>query len=114
MSVTVETPKVAMSSVPLGTVRGDQFVAVFQSLLIGLVRQVALPAKTALSAPSKTVKRIAQNRRAFLTAASCLCRLLKVKRIRSDDCPTMTVSCGHTTGYPQLFGVQACLVRLVL
>ena len=37
-----ESPKVATSSGPFGTVFGVQFSAVFQSLLIGLVLQVAL------------------------------------------------------------------------
>ncbi|PYL05735.1 MAG: hypothetical protein DME33_15735 [Verrucomicrobia bacterium] len=42
--VCCESPKVATSSGPLGTVFGVQFSAVFQSLLIGLVLQVALSA----------------------------------------------------------------------
>ena len=41
----LETPKVATSFGPFGTVAGVQFAAVFQSLLIGLELQVALPAK---------------------------------------------------------------------
>src|SRR5262245_9482978 len=45
ISVVLETPNVAMSAGPLGTVRGIQLAAVSQSLLIGLSRQVALPAK---------------------------------------------------------------------
>jgi len=39
-----ETPKVAISLLPFGTVAGVQFAAVFQSLLDGLRFQVALPA----------------------------------------------------------------------
>ena len=42
--VVLETSKVAMSAGPLGTVAGVQFVAVFQSPLVGLRFQVALPA----------------------------------------------------------------------
>jgi hypothetical protein len=42
--VVVERPKVAVSSGPLGTVSGVQFVAVFQSPLAPYVFQVALPA----------------------------------------------------------------------
>ena len=44
-AVVFERPKVAVSLGPLGTVAGVQFAAVFQSLLIGLALQVALPAK---------------------------------------------------------------------
>jgi hypothetical protein len=44
-AVVLETSKVAVSSRPFGTVLGDQFVAVFQSPLVGLRFQVALPAK---------------------------------------------------------------------
>ena len=41
----LEKPNVAISAGPSGTVRGIQLPAVSQSLLIGLSRQVALPAK---------------------------------------------------------------------
>src|ERR1051326_7365606 len=41
----LETPKVATSFGPFGTVAGVQFAAVFQSPLTGLLLQVALPAK---------------------------------------------------------------------
>ena len=43
-SVLLETPKVAISFGPFGTVAGVQFAAVFQSPLVGLRFQVALPA----------------------------------------------------------------------
>ena len=41
----LEKPNVAISAGPLGTVRGVQLAALFQSPLIGLSRHVALPAK---------------------------------------------------------------------
>ena len=44
ISVTSETIKVAVSAGPSGTVWGTQLAPVFQSLLVGLSRQVALPA----------------------------------------------------------------------
>jgi len=44
MAVTEDSPKLARSAGPFGTVLGDQFVAVFQSPLPGVVLQVALPA----------------------------------------------------------------------
>src|SRR6476661_8262105 len=44
--VTLEMSNVATSVRSIGTVCGVQFAAVFQSLLTGLVDQVALPAKT--------------------------------------------------------------------
>ena len=44
-SVTDDVPNVAMSVVELGTVFGVQFSAVFQSPLVGLRFQVALPAR---------------------------------------------------------------------
>ena len=43
--VVLETSKVAVSAGPLGTVIGVQFADLFQTLLIGLALQVALPAK---------------------------------------------------------------------
>jgi hypothetical protein len=43
-SLTFERRNVATSAGPLGTVFGIQFAAVFQSLLMGLTCQVALPA----------------------------------------------------------------------
>ncbi len=42
--VVFETSKVAMSALALGTVAGVQLAGVFQSLLVGLELQVALPA----------------------------------------------------------------------
>ena len=44
MSVVFETAKVAMSMGAFGTVFGIQFAAAFQSPLVGLELQVALPA----------------------------------------------------------------------
>ena len=44
MPVVLEAPNVATSALPLGTVAGVQFAAVFQSPLVGLRFQVALPA----------------------------------------------------------------------
>src|SRR5207247_9347343 len=44
-AVTFEAPKVAMSDDAFGTVLGTQLAAVFQSPLVGLVAQVALPAR---------------------------------------------------------------------
>src|SRR5690242_16113790 len=62
-SVTLETPKVAMSLAPLGTVSGVQFVAVFQSLVAGLRSQVALPAKAEIGIETN---RTAPRRKAFM------------------------------------------------
>ena len=45
MSVVLERSKVALSRMPLGTVSGVQLIAVFQSPLVGLRFQVALPAR---------------------------------------------------------------------
>jgi hypothetical protein len=44
----VEKANVAVSAAPLGTVAGDQFAAVFQSLETGFAFQVALRAKAVL------------------------------------------------------------------
>ena len=44
MAVVFEAPKVATSVGELGTVAGVQLVAVFQSPVVGLALQVALPA----------------------------------------------------------------------
>src|SRR3954452_7827222 len=49
-SVTFDGPKVATSVVEFGTVCGIQFAAVFQSPLVGLLLQVALPAREGRSA----------------------------------------------------------------
>ena len=48
--VVLETPKVAMSAGPLGTVAGVQLAAMFQSLFVGFRSQVALPAWAAVPA----------------------------------------------------------------
>src|SRR6266446_6797011 len=60
-SVTLETPKVAMSSVPLGTVLGIQLVAVFQSPVVGSRSQVASPARTVKGDPAKARPLIHRN-----------------------------------------------------
>ena len=44
-SVTLETSNVAVSELPFGTIGGFQLAASYQSLLMGLRFQVALPAK---------------------------------------------------------------------
>ena len=49
----LETPKVATSPGPFGTVAGVQFVAVFQSPLVGLRFQVALPPNAVAAAKSR-------------------------------------------------------------
>jgi hypothetical protein len=61
-SVLLEILKVAMSAGPLGTVAGVQLAGLLQLLSTGLAFQVALSAKTALSAPSESVRMMAQER----------------------------------------------------
>src|SRR5689334_10954384 len=56
-SFTLEAPKVATSLGPLGTVAGVQFVAVFQSPLVGLRFQVALPAKASSKREEVRIKK---------------------------------------------------------
>jgi len=58
-----ETPKVAVSEGPLGTVAGVQLVAIFQLPLVALVFHVALPAKIS-GAPER--KRIEMNEWSFV------------------------------------------------
>src|SRR5207249_993977 len=53
MPVTLEEAKLAVSDGPLGTVAGVQLAAVFQSPLVGLEVQVALPAWLACMLQSK-------------------------------------------------------------
>jgi len=53
--VICETSKVAASSSPLGTVAGVQLAGVFQSSLVGLRFQVALPAKAVEAAARMTM-----------------------------------------------------------
>src|SRR5438874_11247294 len=62
MFLRCEVAKVAVSAGPFGTVTGVQFTALFQLPLIGLKFQVALPAKTAFSAPSASVGMMAEDR----------------------------------------------------
>src|SRR5262249_5013562 len=69
ISAVFERSNIATSSGPFGMVLGVQFSAVFQSLLIGVMLQVALPAYTALSAPSESVRMMAQARMGVFTAA---------------------------------------------
>ena len=54
-AVILETPKVAVSFGPLGTVAGVQLEAVNQSPLVGLRFHVALLAKAVLAAESKSI-----------------------------------------------------------
>jgi hypothetical protein len=61
-SAILEVSKVATSFGPFGMVLGVQFSAVFQSLLIGVMLQVALSAWTAFSAPSASVRMMALDR----------------------------------------------------
>src|SRR5207248_7623241 len=69
MFLRCEVAKVAVSAGPFGTVAGVQFAALLQLPLIGLKFQVALPAKTAFSAPSASVRMMAQDRmRDFMSA----------------------------------------------
>src|ERR1043166_1224053 len=56
--VVLETSNVAVSAELLGTVGGVQFVAVFQSLLLGLRCQVALPALTSRMKVKVRVKKM--------------------------------------------------------
>jgi hypothetical protein len=58
------TPKLAVSAGILGTVAGVQLLAVFQSLLIGSRRQVALPAKAEVRSQEK---KKAENRKTFIS-----------------------------------------------
>jgi len=58
-----EEANVAVSPVPLGTVAGFQFVAVFQSPVAGLAFHVALPAKLLLAAEKRSVSTAAPERR---------------------------------------------------
>jgi len=58
--LTLEVANVAMSAGPFGMVFGVQFVAVFQSPLVGFKFHVALPAWTALIAPSERVRTMAR------------------------------------------------------
>src|SRR5437016_7489910 len=53
MAVMFETSNVAVSDGSLGTVFGVQFAAVFQSPLVGLRFQVALPAKISWAVPMR-------------------------------------------------------------
>src|SRR6266699_3860834 len=68
-SVTPEEANVAVSEGPFGTVAGVQLVAVVQSPLVGLRLHVALAAQTAFSAPSASVRTIAQDRMGVFMAA---------------------------------------------
>jgi hypothetical protein len=59
--VLLETPKVAVSAGPLGTVAGVQLAGLVQSLSTGLAFHVALSAQTALSAPSASVRMMVED-----------------------------------------------------
>jgi hypothetical protein len=78
MLVILEVLKVAVSEGPLGTVFGVQFAAVFQSPLTGFRFHVALPAKTAVSAPSKSVSIMAQD-----TAGDFMARIMPIAGLKS-------------------------------
>src|SRR5437660_477282 len=60
--VVFDRSNVAISAGPLGTVSGVQFVAVFQSPLVGLRFHVALPAKAVLAAESRNGTKTTANR----------------------------------------------------
>src|SRR5215471_13800160 len=60
-SAVMETPNVAVSVGPLGTVAGTQLVAVFQSPLMGLALQVALPAKECATIKHEKTQRIGKS-----------------------------------------------------
>src|SRR5438105_4819175 len=65
--VTLEAPKVAMSLGSLGTVFGVQFAAVFQSPLVGLRFQVALPAKLPSVSRANEINRMTLANLLFIT-----------------------------------------------
>ncbi|PYK40452.1 MAG: hypothetical protein DME60_08075 [Verrucomicrobia bacterium] len=54
--VTVEDANVAVSAGPLGGPPGVQLPAVFQSPVVGLASQVALPAKLLFAVESRSVR----------------------------------------------------------
>jgi hypothetical protein len=54
--VLLEEANVAVSVGPLGTVAGVQLPAVFQSPVVGLAFQVALPAKLLLAVESRSIR----------------------------------------------------------
>jgi len=87
ISVVLETPNVAISVGPSGTVRGIQLAAVSQSLLIELSRQVALSAKEALSATSESIKAMPQDKMGHFIAAIVSSRPPKGKRILATARP---------------------------
>ena len=61
-AVVFEEANVAVSDEPLGTVAGDQLLAVFQSPEAGLVFEVALPAKALCAAENRSSVAEATNR----------------------------------------------------
>ena len=67
MPVTLEVANVATSEGPLGTVFGDQLAAVLQSLVVGALFQVALPANAgpAAKVASKTASSRMRERGVF-------------------------------------------------
>ena len=70
MAVMFETAKVAVSDGSLGTVLGVQFVAVFQSPVVGLRFQVALPALAACTRNKERSAMTVSNRKNILVFIS--------------------------------------------
>jgi hypothetical protein len=62
-NVVLETPNVAVSAGPLGTVVGAQLAAVFQSAVFGDACHVALSAKVVLSVENKSASTAAARRK---------------------------------------------------
>jgi hypothetical protein len=57
-AVLLELAKLAVSDAPFGTVAGLQLDAVFQSLVVGLVFQVALPAEASRMKAKLRVRKV--------------------------------------------------------
>src|SRR6266568_6891639 len=72
--VTLDMAKLAMSDGPFGTVCGIQFAAVFQSLFVGFLSQVALPANegccTARNSSAATSRQINGVDETFISCAA--------------------------------------------
>jgi len=101
--VTVDSPKVATSSGPLGTVAGVQLSAVFQSLLIGLALQVALLAnewaaikhdKTQMTGKSLFILR-SQQKSVVISRQYGGLRVVRIKKSQlADKNAPVRVGCG--------------------
>jgi hypothetical protein len=70
-AVMLDTPKVAVSDDPLGTVGGVQLAAVFQSLFTGLRFQVALPPNALPAAASRSINMAAARKYAGAHRRRC-------------------------------------------